>query len=106
MRCVFRREDGRPIRFEAGALVQDCDPATEVSIAVDHEIDLHTERWDGDQGVRAATREELDEQGDARVATELDAHRLLTALALVVADLHSLTPAQIRALIVAKVRSL
>ena len=104
-----RQADGLALCAAEGRMVQV--PAGLVEVAVTTAPrDLTAWRWDGATGLRAATAQE---QTDARAAkvdddaqADLDNLKLVKALALVVADLHGLTPAQIRTQVVAKYRSL
>jgi len=85
------------------------DPATQgVDTFQDTEPhpDARLERHALTGGRRPATTQEITDYDQIRAQMALDSLKTLKALSLVVADLHGLTPAQIRAQVIAKYRSL
>lgn len=108
-KCIFDRATGR---YVGGTRYDDVphDPATHVQVEIPEFPDRRTIRWDGATGIRAATVQEIldydTEQVRVREQREFDDAKMLRAVALVIADLHGLTPLQMRNLIVTKYRSL
>lgn len=89
---------------------QEIDPATHVQFEAPEMPDPLTQRWDGATGVRDATAQELADaaaaDADREAIAAIDAQKALKALALVVGDLTSQTPAQMRARFLAKYKTL
>ena len=109
-RWVYRQSDRLFLR--GGFYIPDYDPAIEGLVELgERHPDPRTERYDPTKPAktRPATPAELAsfdaDQADAGSLADLDVKALKT-LALVVADLHSLTPVQMRNLFIAKWKSL
>lgn len=108
-KCLFERATGL---YVGGTRYDDVphDPATHVQVDLPDFPDRRTVRWNGLAGVRPATTQEMSDYdaalANAKEQAEFDGLKMLKAVALVIADLHNLTPAQVRNLIVAKYRSL
>lgn len=107
--CLFERSTGL---FLGGAMYDSPIHNLTLQIVLDLPAypDPRADRWDGAAGTRAATAQELADYdaalAQAREQRDFDGAVMLRAVALVVADLHGLTPQQIRTQILTKYRSL
>lgn len=82
--AIFERKTGRLrgwYRWPSGGLPQ-VEPNTEVMVTVPGPMDERTQRWDGTDGVRPATQQEMDELEAEERAAEFDGQKLLKALAI------------------------
>ncbi len=88
-RCVFERQTGVCVSSGRQAELT-YNPVTEVLIELPNDPDRRTERWDGADGVRAATAQELadydDAEDDRAGRADIDENRAFKALAWEVAE--------------------
>ena len=98
-----------------GPAPYDCVPGlspNQIRVVLDRPPDKRLERYSGNPTApfRAATTQEIADDDAARETADqnaaFDSIRVLKALALVVADLTSKTPAQMKALVIAKYKTL
>lgn len=108
-KCLFRRNDGV---FVGGSHWDDIEhnPATHIQVELPENPDARTKRWDGAQGVRDATAQELTDFDDAKVGAEatrqINDMKMMKALVRWVAPLVGKTPAQARSEIINVYKSL
>ena len=102
--CIFDRASGQ---FIGGAIhdILPHDPATHISIVLADYPDRRRDRWDGAEGVRPATAQELTAYDAAKADTtanrEIDGQKMVKALAIWTAQKLNIPPATMRAEVIA-----